>query len=51
MDIFGLNISDIVDIGTQVAAAGTIGLGGLYADDIFEYVIGIAIIVYELDPG
>ncbi len=51
MDIFGMNISDVVDIGTQVATAGAIGTVGLYSDEIFELIISIAIIVYELDPG
>lgn len=51
MAIFGMDISEIIDLGTQVATTGAIHNIGLVADDIFEYIISIAIIVYELDPG
>ena len=51
MGIFGFDIGEIVDLGTQVATAGAIRAAEIVGDDIFEYVIGIAIIIYELDPG
>lgn len=51
MAIFGIDIGDIVELGTQVAATGAIRLAEIVGDDVFDYVISIAIIVYESDPG
>lgn len=50
MDIFGIDISHIVDLGTQVATTGAIRMVELAADDLFDYTIGVAILIYELDP-
>lgn len=47
----GLDISQIIDLGTQVATTGAIRTAELIADDVFEYIIGMAIVVYEIDPG
>ena len=46
MDIFGIDISHIVDLGTQVALAGAFQSVDLTGDDVFEYLIGIAIVVF-----
>ncbi len=51
MQLFGLDISQIVDLGTQVATKGAIGSVDIFTDDIFEYIIGVAIVVYEMNPG
>lgn len=51
MGVFGLDVSQIVDLGTQVATTGAIRAAELIGDDIFEYIIGVAIVVYEMDPG
>lgn len=46
----GLDIDQIVELGTQVAISGAIRLGEIVGDDIFEYIVAIAVIVYEMDP-
>lgn len=51
MDILGIDIDSIVDLGTQVGISGAIGSAVLVGDDIFEYIIGVAILIYELHPG
>lgn len=49
--MLGLDISQIIDLGTQVATSGAIRALESTADDIFEYIIGMSIVVYEIDPG
>lgn len=51
MNIFGIEISNIVDLTTQVATTGAIRAAELIGDDIFEYIIGVAIVIYEMDPA
>ena len=51
MGIFGMDINQIVDLGTQVATTGAIRTVELFADDVFEYIIGVAIVIYEMDPA
>ena len=51
MNVMGLDIAHIVELGTQLAQAGAIRAAELSGDDVFEYVIGIAILIYEQDPG
>lgn len=50
MDVMGLDIGQIVELGTHVAQSGAIRMGEIVGDDVFEYIIGVAIIVYEMDP-
>lgn len=50
MDAFGIDIAQIVELGTQVATHGAIRAAEVVADDIFEYVIGVAILIYEVNP-
>jgi hypothetical protein len=50
MDIMGIDINQIVELGTQVAQAGAIRAREWVADGTFEYVIGIAVLIYEMDP-
>ena len=49
--VLGLDIAQIVDLGTQVATAGAIRAAEMTADEVFDYIIGMAIVVYEIDPG
>jgi len=49
MQLLGLDIAQIVDLGTQVAQAGAIRTMELVGDDVFEYAIAIAILIYEQD--
>lgn len=51
MGIFGMDVGQIVDLTTQVATTGAIRAAELFGDDIFEYIIGVAIVIYEIDPG
>lgn len=50
MDIFGIDINHIVDLGTQVATSGAVRAAEVAGDDIFEYIIGVAILIYEQYP-
>lgn len=50
MDIFTIDINSIVDLGTQVATSGAIRAAEVLADDVFEYIIGVAILIYEVHP-
>ncbi len=50
MDIIGIDIDQIVDLSTQVAISGAIRMGEIVGDDIFEIIVAIAVIVYEMDP-
>jgi hypothetical protein len=51
MTLLGLDIHHIVELGTQIATAGAFRLLDGGDDEIFEYVVGIAVLVYEMDPG
>ncbi|MGN6375769.1 MAG: hypothetical protein ACTHMG_09460 [Sphingomonas sp.] len=47
IDLFAIDIGSIVDLATRVATAGAIRLGeAVAADDVFEHVIGVAVVVY-----
>lgn len=50
MDVFGIDINHIAELSTQVAMTGAIRMGEIVGDEIFEYIVGIAIIVYEQHP-
>jgi hypothetical protein len=51
MDVMGIDIGQIVHLGTQVATTGAVRGFEVMADDLFELLIAIAIIIYEIDPG
>ena len=48
--MLGLDINAIVDLGTQVAQSGAIRATEIVGDEVFEYVIGVALVVYAVDP-
>jgi len=51
MNILGLDISQIADLGTMVAQSGAIRAAAEVAgDEVFEYVIGIAVVIYSTNP-
>lgn len=50
MDLIGIDLAKIVELGTQIAGTGALRAGEMIADDVFEMVVGIAMLVYELDP-
>ncbi|MBX9813898.1 MAG: hypothetical protein K2X76_04280 [Sphingomonas sp.] len=50
MDLISIDLDKIVELGTQVATTGALRVGEVIADDIFEMIIGIGMLIYELDP-
>ncbi|WP_447727683.1 hypothetical protein [Sphingomonas koreensis] len=46
-----LPIAEIASLGTQVATHGAIRAAEVAADEVFEMLIAIAILVYETYPG
>ncbi|WP_353203327.1 hypothetical protein [Sphingomonas sp.] len=50
MDIFSLDINYIADLATQVGTSGAIRSLEIVGDDIFDYIIGVAILIYEVHP-
>ena len=50
MNIIGLDINHIVDLGTSVAQSGAIRAAEIAGDEVFEYIIGIAVVIYAMDP-
>ncbi len=51
MDVMGIDIGQIVQLGTQVATTGAVRGFEMVSDDLFEFIIGVAILIYEIDPG
>lgn len=50
MDIMAIDINHIVELGTHVATVGALGAGEVSRDRVFEYVISVAIVIYESNP-
>lgn len=52
MALIQIDISEIAELGTQVALNGALRAGEavLNADDLFEMLVGIAILIYEIAP-
>lgn len=46
-----LPVAEIATLGTQIATHGAIRVTEVAGDDIFEMLIGIAVLVYETYPG
>lgn len=46
-----IDLGDIAELGTQVAMHGALRAAEASADDMFELIVGIAILIYELAPG
>lgn len=51
MQLLGLDINLIVELGTRLAQSGTIRAAEVAADNVFEHAIGIAILIYEENPS
>ena len=47
IDLLTIDIASIADLATRVATAGALRPMDIGGDDIFEYVIGIAIVIHE----
>lgn len=50
MNILGLDIAQIAELGTLVATSGAFRVAESVADDVFEYTVGIVILVHETHP-
>ena len=47
-----IDLGDIVELGTQVAVHGAMRAGEIASvDDLFEMLVGIAVLIYEMAPG
>lgn len=49
IDLIGIDISHIVELGTRIANAGAIRAGEVVGDGVFEYIVGVAVVIYETD--
>jgi hypothetical protein len=46
-----IDLSEIAELGTQVAINGALRAGEVQGvDDLFEFLVGIAILIYEIAP-
>ena len=50
MNTLGLDINTVVDLRTPVAQSGAIRSVEIAGDEVFEYVIGVALVIYAMDP-
>lgn len=47
---FRLDAGEIIDLGTQIASSGAIRPLEVDTDQLFEYVIAVAILIYDMYP-
>ena len=50
MDVFAINIADIADLATQVASVGAMAVSDWGGDEMFEMLVGVAALIYEMYP-
>jgi len=51
MALIQIDLSEIAELGTQVAINGALRAGEIQGvDDLFEFLVGIAILIYEIAP-
>jgi len=51
MGLIAIDLGQVVELGTRVATHGTLRAAGVAGDDdLFELVVGIAILIYEIAP-
>jgi hypothetical protein len=51
MALVQIGLGDIAELGTQVAVHGSLRSMEMGVDDLFDLIVGIAILIYELAPG
>lgn len=51
MPIVTMALAEIVELGTQVATTGAIRAAEASGDQVFEYIIAVAMLVYEMYPN
>lgn len=47
MQVLGIDITQIAELGTQIANAGAIRTLEHVGDEMFEYLVGVAVLIYE----
>ncbi|WP_171012440.1 MULTISPECIES: hypothetical protein [unclassified Sphingomonas] len=50
MGLLKIDLGEIPELGTSVAMHGTLRMGLTDIDDLFELIVGIAILIYEIAP-
>ena len=50
MGLLTIDLGEIPELGTSVAMHGTLRMGLTDIDDLFELIVGIAILIYEIAP-
>lgn len=50
MELPRIDIAEIAQLASEVAINGAIRLAGAIGDDTFEYLVGIAVLIYETHP-
>ena len=50
MNLFSIDIGEIGEMASQVAITGAIQVSGA-GDDLFEFIVAIAVLIYELAPA
>jgi hypothetical protein len=48
MGLIQIPVADIADLGTQVAMHGTVSIGQVGVDDVFELIVGVIAVVIEI---
>lgn len=51
MALIAIDPGETAELGTNVAMHGTLGASIADIDDMFELIVGIAILIYEIAPG
>jgi hypothetical protein len=51
MITMGMDIDQIVQLVTHVATTGAVRGLEMISDDLWEFTIGVAILIYEQNPG
>ncbi|NML07757.1 hypothetical protein [Sphingomonas sp. G-3-2-10] len=51
MGLIQIDISQVAELGTQVAMHGAARAGEVAADDVFELIVSLVSVVIEMVPG
>jgi len=50
MGLLKIDLGELAELSTNVAMHGTLGAAVRDIDDLFELIVGIAILIYEMVP-
>lgn len=51
MGLVQIDLGEIAELGTQVAAHGALRAGEVAGDELFEIIVGVVLLIYELAPA